>query len=342
MSLPKKNHLVFILALLLSGLLFGEGYKTKGVAIYDIQAGRYLYRNHALTQRPPASTIKVLTALTAWNYASSRWNDYVKVSSYAAAAQPTKAGILVGEQFKLEELVEITLVTSCNDAARAVAEAVSGSEASFAKDMQKVAHKLGMRNTRTTNASGLPSSGKMVTTPEDSIKLILAARENHKVKAMMGMKSVTIRSRAGRSITKINKNRYIRYGAAKGYKHPVKGKTGYTRAAGSCFLSWCDMGGRSIAISMLGAPNSTTLWGDLQKAYQLHMKAKTQASYLPSFMKQRQISLQQLHDKLRRAGFAVSENSYGDKTRLAVRKFQSAKRLKVDGVIGPQTWGALP
>jgi D-alanyl-D-alanine carboxypeptidase len=330
--------------LFLTGCLFlsgqhsihAEGYKTSGVAIYDIKEGRFLFRQRSKTQRAPASTIKVVTALTAWNYAKGKWNDWITVSAHAASAQPTKAYIKAGEKYKLKDLVAMTLVASCNDAARAVAEAVSGSEASFARDMKKIALSLGATSTHTTNASGLPLPKGMVTTPTDSILFILALRKNPTLKKMIAQRSATLVSSAGRRITKANHNRLLK----EGFAYPVLGKTGFTNLARHCFLSWCDHGDRSIAISMLGAPNSSQLWSDLRSAYRRHMKSR--APYLPNFMKKNGISIGSLHSKLKSKGFPVSgESSYGSKTRQAVTAFQRAKRLSVDGIVGPQTWAAL-
>lgn len=313
-----------------------ESYKSAGVAVYDINEGRFLYRKGSTTQRAPASTIKVLTALTAHRYAKDKFGEWVTISKHASSAEPTKAWMEVGERFKLGELVAMTLVASCNDAARAVAEHVSGSESSFARDMQKLADFYGMANTKVTNASGLPRPTGMVTTPADSIKLIMALRKVPELKAMIARRTTTMTSSKGRVITRRNHNRLMR----EGFQYPVLGKTGYTRLARHCFLSWCDSGGRSVAVSILGAPNSQSLWEDLRKVYVRHMRAR--APYLPSFMRKQNIGVSTLHQKLARAGFSVSgEKNYGAKTREAVKAFQRSRRLKVDGIIGPQTWGSL-
>lgn len=310
-------------------------YKSAAIAVYDIKTGTYLYRKNSLTKRAPASTIKVLTALTAWKYADP--NKYVTISRHAAAAEPTKAYLKVGEQYRLRDLIKLALVASCNDAARAVAEGTSGSEAAFANDMEKIAKSLGTTSTRVTNASGLPSPAGMVTTCVDNIKIVLALKKVPELHAMMGSRSATLVSKTGREITKSNHNRLMR----EGFAYPVLGKTGFTNAARHCFLSYCDYNGRSLAICVLGGSTSSVLWDDLRRSYRTYMTRDPQG--LPNYMTRNKLTLASLHQALAKAGFRLekSENVYGTYTKKAVSAFQRAKKLQIDGIVGPQTWGTL-
>src|SRR5690606_13039616 len=80
-----------------------------------------------------------------------------------AAQPPTKLGLRGGTRASVQLLLEALIVRSANDAAVALAEAVSGSEAQFATAMTRKAQALGMTQTVFANASGLPDPAQITT-----------------------------------------------------------------------------------------------------------------------------------------------------------------------------------
>lgn len=330
----KRRLFCFLILSSLSSFL--SAYQSAAIAVYDVGTDHYVYRKNSLVKRAPASTIKVLTALTAWNLVNDK-TKYVRVSRYAAMAEPTKAYLKEGEEYRLIDLIKMTLVASCNDAARAVGEGVSGSESKFALAMQAQAQRVGATSTKVTNASGLPTPYGMVTTCVDNIKILLAMKEVPELRDMIGSRTATLKSKTGRTISRSNHNRLLK----EGFKYPVLGKTGFTNAARHCFLSYCDYKGRTLVVCILGAPRSSVLWDELRKIYSTYLNRDPRG--LPSFMTRNNISLETLQNALAKAGFRLgkSEKVYGTYTKKAVTAFQKARKLQVDGIVGPQTWGAL-
>jgi len=97
----------------------------------------------------------------------------VPFSQHAASASPSKLGLAAGASITVEQAIQSLVARSANDAAVALAEKVSGSEAAFAQRMTQTARRLGMTATEFRNANGWPDPGQ-VTTARDLAILTLA------------------------------------------------------------------------------------------------------------------------------------------------------------------------
>ena len=97
----------------------------------------------------------------------------VPFSQHAASASPSKLGMAVGASITVEQAIQSLVARSANDAAVALGERVSGSEAAFAQRMTQTARRLGMTATEFRNANGWPDPGQ-VTTARDLAILTLA------------------------------------------------------------------------------------------------------------------------------------------------------------------------
>ncbi|MDG1432040.1 MAG: serine hydrolase, partial [Paracoccaceae bacterium] len=110
--------------------------------VMDARSGEVLHSRNADTRLHPASLTKMMTLYVVFEAVENGeidLDDYVRISRNAAAEPPSKLGLLSGQKIKLRYLIRAAAVKSANDAATALGEAISGSEAAFARRMNRTA-----------------------------------------------------------------------------------------------------------------------------------------------------------------------------------------------------------
>ncbi|MGR3490938.1 MAG: D-alanyl-D-alanine carboxypeptidase family protein, partial [Shimia sp.] len=115
--------------------------------VMDARSGKVLHARNADTRLHPASLTKMMTLYVAFQAVQNgelSMDTYVTISRKAAAEPPSKLGLRPGQKIKLRYLVRAAAIRSANDAATAIAEAISGSEAAFARRMNRTAKSMGM------------------------------------------------------------------------------------------------------------------------------------------------------------------------------------------------------
>ena len=119
--------------------------------VMDARTGEILHSRNADTRLHPASLTKMMTlyiAFQAIERGEITLDTPVKITSEAANEPPSKLGLRVGQEIRLRYLIRAAAVKSANDAATAIGIALEGSEAAFARRMNRTAAAMGM--TRTT------------------------------------------------------------------------------------------------------------------------------------------------------------------------------------------------
>ncbi|MFP5502262.1 MAG: D-alanyl-D-alanine carboxypeptidase family protein, partial [Candidatus Sericytochromatia bacterium] len=223
--------------------------------VLDVQSGQLLFGRNTHTRRAPASTTKIMTGLLAVE--SGRLDEVVTISKRAASIGEATIYLKEGEQLTLRELTYGVLLSSGNDASTAVAEFVAGSEAKFVEMMNERAKELGLTNTHFNNPHGLPAEDHY-STAYDLAQLLRVAIQNPEWQAIAATKwkKVPLQGKAdGRTLKNHNKLLWS-------YPYASSGKTGYTFAAGRCFVGSAKKGNRQVVQTVLGAPD---LWADAQK-----------------------------------------------------------------------------
>jgi D-alanyl-D-alanine carboxypeptidase (penicillin-binding protein 5/6) len=244
-----------ILAVLVmaAGLAAGEdedfNVSARSFVIMDAKTGQILLSLNPQLFLPPASTLKVMTAMGVVEHL--KMDDKVTVSPYAAAAPASKIGIKAGETYTVQELLYALLLSSANDAARALAERVSGSEPAFAQQLTREVRQWGAYRTTLATANGLPADNQF-STAEDLANMFRRAMSNPELAKIMSTKYYTIQG--DRELR--NHNRFL-------FTTPmaVGGKTGYTRAAKTTYVGMFKNGDNEIIVAMMG---STKKWADLR------------------------------------------------------------------------------
>ena len=224
-------------------------------------------------QMPPASITKILTALTALKSDADidetfTLTDDVVIDIWDAQV----CGYEPGDQVTLRTLLYSMLVYSGNDAANAVASAVSGGDIpAFCDQMNEVAASLGATHTHFVTPNGLDDPDHYTT----AYDLYLIFREclNYDLfKDAFGMSSYTgtyIHNGEEVSKTWESTNYYLLGNAypPEGV-HVIGGKTGTTDKAGLCLILYSETGESSetskgyISV-LLGSPDKSTLYASM-------------------------------------------------------------------------------
>jgi len=222
---------------------------AKSFVIMDANTGKILFAHNPYAMYPPASTLKIMTAMLVME--RLRMEDRVPVSAYAAAAPPSKIYIKPGETYSVKDLVYALLLSSANDGARALAERVSGSEQAFARQLTQAVRQWGAYRTTLANANGLPADFQF-STAQDLAVLFRRAVQNQELLRIMQTKYYTLQN--DREVR--NHNRFL-------FTTPlaVAGKTGFTRSSRHTYVGMFRKDDKAIIISLLGSQQK---WADLR------------------------------------------------------------------------------
>jgi D-alanyl-D-alanine carboxypeptidase (penicillin-binding protein 5/6) len=182
----------------------------------------------------------------------------VTITASDGNVEPTKLGIKAGEVYTRRQLLDVLIVKSCNDVARALARDVAGSQEGFAARMNAKARALGMRNSNFRNPHGLTEPGQY-STARDLAILGRAAYGSPVLRRSMSTKSLTFRFNDGRTQTLENTNRVM-----KKLSFCNGMKTGTTNASGRCLVSSGALNGRSVVVVVLKS-NTPNVWSDSEK-----------------------------------------------------------------------------
>lgn len=218
---------------------------ARSYILTDFQSGQTLASQNVHERVEPASLTKIMTAhvvFSALRQKSITLTQTVPVSERAWRAQGSRMFIEPSRPVTVDELMRGMIVQSGNDACIALAEAVAGSESVFVAMMNKEAGRLGMKNTRFANSTGLPHPEHYTTAYDLSLLAAAMIRDFPEYYPLYSLREYTYNK-----ITQPNRNRLL-------WLDPnVDGvKTGHTEAAGYCLITSARRGERRLISVVMG------------------------------------------------------------------------------------------
>ena len=212
---------------------------SSGAAILiDNKTNKILYDKNANERMFPASTTKIMTAILVLENCDL---DEIVSASYDALMNIPEgyvtAEIQGEEQFTVEQLLEMLLVHSANDAANVLAVYVGGSIQSFVSMMNTKANELGLTNTHFTNVYGLQEDNHY-TTAYDLAKIMQYCIQNDDFRRIAGSVSCSIPATNKSDVRSYTStNQLVLPDSPNYYSYVTVGKTGFTTEAGRCLVS---------------------------------------------------------------------------------------------------------
>ena len=278
------SFLVFILlmCLIFSNISFAVSeppeISAQAAILIDSSSGEVFYDKASEQRMFPASTTKIMTAILTLE--NGNLNDVVTVPYSAISSIPAGysiAALQADEQLTVNQLLQVLMVHSANDAANVLAFYISGSIEEFANLMNQKASELGMANTHFTNPSGMQNENHY-TTAHDLAILMKYCMENNTFRHLAGLKSCSIPATnkyQARSFTTTNNlliNNETNVANDSYYEYAIAGKTGFTSEAGNCLVSVSNKDGFELICVVLAAGinanGSSSKFSDSKKLFE--------------------------------------------------------------------------
>ncbi len=226
--------------------------------LVDALSGQVLAAQSDDDRFEPASLTKLMTAYLVFGAIRDRKldpNATVPVSERAWKAEGSRMFIEPRKPVTVAELVKGMIVQSGNDATIALAEAVAGSEETFAQLMNREAKRLGLTNTNFVNATGLPAKDHYASARDMATLALAIIRDFPADYAHYSQKEY-----AYNGIKQANRNRLLWIDPT------VDGvKTGFTEAAGYCLVASARRGDRRLVSVVMGAQSDALRVSENQK-----------------------------------------------------------------------------
>ena len=245
----------------------------------DLNTAQILYDKSSEELIYPASTLKMLTALTALDIVDTDEKAWVGLEQFLVPYDSSRAGLHIPMRLSVRDLLEGLLLPSGADAAYTLAafcgKRLSGDKIEspseeiqyFVDAMNRKAASLGAEHTTVINVDGYDAQGQM-STAQDILVIAQAFLKQPVLAEICAMPQAELDGGPGPAITVRNSNELLHEKSGY-YNKDVNGiKTGTTSLAGSCLVSSFDVqGGKYICVLMNS--NYDSRYADTWKLYKM-------------------------------------------------------------------------
>ena len=306
-------------------LLDSDMLYARSAILIEASTGEVLFEKNADEIMYPASTTKILTGYIALQMADLE-NDIVTVSQNALDLVPPtyqKIPLSVGEEVPIMDVIGSMLVRSGNEAANALAEHLRGDINSFADLMNDTARMLGCsQDTHFTNPSGVHDP-LHYTTVRDMAIIARAAMKNEIFRSIVRTTSYEMQATGHHPLRTVVGDTPILNPESESYyyRDAIGVKTGFTNAAGYCYVGAAKRGGIEL-ISVVFYSSRKGRWTDTKKLLEY------------GFTQVESISPEALYALDPRtvnvSGFSLDDDNHGELS-LAIRARDEEKDMVIVG-----------
>ena len=224
---------------------------ARAAVLYQPTTNTFLYTKNADVQLPMASTTKIMTALIAIENADL--DEQIAVDPKAVGTEGSSLYLKAGEIITMRDLVIGLMLRSANDAAVAIACAVSGNVKDFSRLMNERAVSLGLESTNFANPHGLDDP-EHYTTARELALLAAEAMKNETFREIVSLRKHVIKTSIAEPRMVINHNKLLTL-----YDSAIGIKTGFTKRSGRCLVGASENNGLQFITVTINAPDD---WND--------------------------------------------------------------------------------
>jgi serine-type D-Ala-D-Ala endopeptidase (penicillin-binding protein 7) len=234
--------------------------RSKSAIVIDAETGAEIFGKDADEIRPIASTTKIFVAMAV----RAKGLDLAGFTAITqddvrAARGGSRTRLELGEEYRNEDLLRAMLLASDNRAPTALGRAAGLDDDRLSAAMNGVARKLHLNRTKFTDPTGL--RGNVSTAREMAIAL-RAVLDDDVLREIMGDDTELVVGKGGRpKIEYATTNRPL----AERQWDVIGGKTGYTEAAGYCYITAAIIAHRQVVMAFLGADGKQARFADFNR-----------------------------------------------------------------------------